>query len=92
MSDSLTYFAHPTAVIDEGCSIGDGSKIWHFSHLMELAEIGKNCNIGQNVFIANNVDDGTPASMGGFDAAVTIPNIGITFATGTAMKAELEAA
>ncbi|MGS0498530.1 S8 family serine peptidase [Pseudoalteromonas mariniglutinosa] len=44
------------------------------------------------VFIANNVDDGTPASMGGFDAAVTIPNIGITFATGTAMKAELEAA
>jgi UDP-2-acetamido-3-amino-2,3-dideoxy-glucuronate N-acetyltransferase len=55
MSDSLTYFAHPTAVIDEGCSIGDGSKIWHFSHLMELAEIGKNCNIGQNVFIANNV-------------------------------------
>ena len=55
MSDSLTYFTHPTAVIDEGCSIGDGSKIWHFSHLMELVEIGKNCNIGQNVFIANNV-------------------------------------
>ena len=55
MSDSLTYFAHPTAVIDEGCSIGDGSKIWHFSHLMEKVEIGKNCNIGQNVFIANNV-------------------------------------
>ena len=55
MSDSLTYFTHPTAVIDEGCSIGDGSKIWHFSHLMEKAEIGKNCNIGQNVFIANNV-------------------------------------
>ena len=55
MSDSLTYFAHPTAVIDEGCSIGDGSKIWHFSHIMERAEIGKNCNIGQNVFIANNV-------------------------------------
>ena len=55
MSDSLTYFAHPTAVIDEGCSIGDGSKIWHFSDLMELAEIGKDCNIGQNVFIANNV-------------------------------------
>ena len=55
MSDSPTYFSHETAVIDEGCSIGDGSKIWHFSHLMELAEIGKNCNIGQNVFIANNV-------------------------------------
>ena len=55
MSDSLTYFTHSTAVIDEGCSIGDGSKIWHFSHLMEKAEIGENCNIGQNVFIANNV-------------------------------------
>ena len=55
MSDSLTYFTHPTAVIDKGCSIGNGSKIWHFSHLMEKAEIGKNCNIGQNVFIANNV-------------------------------------
>ena len=55
MSDSPTYFSHATAVIDEGCSIGDGSKIWHFSHLMERAEIGKNCNIGQNVFLANNV-------------------------------------
>ncbi|HJN64470.1 MAG: acyltransferase [Flavobacteriales bacterium] len=55
MSDSSTYFAHPTAVIDKGCTIGNGSKIWHFSHLMEKAEIGENCNIGQNVFIANNV-------------------------------------
>ena len=55
MSDLPTYFAHPTAVIDEGCSIGGGSKIWHFSHLMERVEIGKNCIIGQNVFIANNV-------------------------------------
>ncbi len=55
MSDSSTYFVHPTAVIDNGCTIGNGSKIWHFSHLMEKAEIGENCNIGQNVFIANNV-------------------------------------
>ena len=55
MSDFPTYFAHPTAVIDNGCSIGNDSKIWHFSHLMEKAEIGENCNIGQNVFIANNV-------------------------------------
>ena len=55
MSDFPTYFAHPTAVIDNGCSIGNDSKIWHFSHLMEKAEIGVNCNIGQNVFIANNV-------------------------------------
>ena len=55
MSDFPTYFAHPTAVIDNGCSIGNDSKIWHFSHLMGKAEIGENCNIGQNVFIANNV-------------------------------------
>ena len=55
MSNSTTYFAHQTAVIDDGCSIGNGSRIWHFSHLMEKARIGKNCNIGQNVFIANDV-------------------------------------
>jgi UDP-2-acetamido-3-amino-2,3-dideoxy-glucuronate N-acetyltransferase len=55
MSNFSTYFVHPTAVIDKGCTIGNGSKIWHFSHLMEKAEIGENCNIGQNVFIANNV-------------------------------------
>ena len=55
MSDSNTYFSHPTAVIDDGCTIGNGTKIWHFSHLMERAEVGKNCIIGQNVFIANNV-------------------------------------
>ncbi len=55
MSNSTTYFSHETAIIDEGCIIGNGSKIWHFSHLMDGAKIGKNCNIGQNVFIANNV-------------------------------------
>ena len=55
MSNSTTYFSHETAIIDKGCIIGNGSKIWHFSHLMEGAKIGKNCNIGQNVFIANNV-------------------------------------
>ena len=55
MSNFSTYFVHPTAVIDKGCTIGNGSKIWHFSHLIEKAEIGENCNIGQNVFIANNV-------------------------------------
>ena len=55
MSNSTTYFSHQTAVIDDGCSIGNGSKIWHFSHLMEKARIGENCNIGQNVFIANDV-------------------------------------
>mgnify|MGYP005832466205 FL=1 len=45
------YFAHPTAVIDEPVEIGEGTKIWHFSHIASGARIGKNCNIGQNVFI-----------------------------------------
>lgn len=51
----MDYFVHVTAVVDEGCTIGVGSKIWHFSHLMPEAILGKNCNIGQNVFIANQV-------------------------------------
>lgn len=49
------YFAHETAIIDQACEIGDGTKIWHFSHLMSGCKIGKNCNIGQNVFIASEV-------------------------------------
>jgi len=49
------YFAHPTAVIDEGCKIGKGTKIWHFSHIMAGAEIGENCNIGQNVVVSPGV-------------------------------------
>jgi len=49
------YFAHPTAVIDNGCQIGEGTKIWHFSHLMSGCIIGKNCNIGQNVVISPRV-------------------------------------
>lgn len=51
----MNYFAHPSAVIDEPCQIGDGTKIWHFTHLMQHCVIGKNCNIGQNVFIAPGV-------------------------------------
>ena len=50
-----TFFAHPTAVIDDGCTIGSGTKVWHFSHIMPGAVLGDNCNIGQNVFIAMNV-------------------------------------
>src|SRR5574337_976762 len=50
-----TFFAHPTAVIEEGCEIGKGSKIWHFSHLMGGCKIGEGCNIGQNVFVGSNV-------------------------------------
>ena len=49
------YFAHSTAVIDEGCQIGKGTKIWHFSHLMAGCVIGNNCNIGQNVVISPGV-------------------------------------
>jgi UDP-2-acetamido-3-amino-2,3-dideoxy-glucuronate N-acetyltransferase len=49
------YFAHETAVIDEGTKIGKGTKIWHFSHIMTGSEIGENCNIGQNVVISPGV-------------------------------------
>jgi UDP-2-acetamido-3-amino-2,3-dideoxy-glucuronate N-acetyltransferase len=56
IEDSETaYFAHETAVIDAGCEIGEGSKIWHFSHIMPGAKLGKNCNIGQNVVISPDV-------------------------------------
>ena len=50
MSES-TYFAHATACVDDGVSIGDDTKIWHFSHIMKGTSLGKNCNIGQNVVI-----------------------------------------
>lgn len=49
------YFSHATAVIDEGCEIGAGTKIWHFSHIMPGCRIGENCNIGQNVVISPEV-------------------------------------
>lgn len=49
------FFAHPTAVIDSGAEIGDGTKIWHFSHIMPGCKIGENCNIGQNVVISPDV-------------------------------------
>jgi len=49
------YFAHETAVIDEGCTIGDGTKIWHFSHIMPNCVIGQKCNIGQNVVVSPEV-------------------------------------
>ena len=49
------FFAHPTAIIDEGSDIGEGTKIWHFSHIMSGCKIGQNCNIGQNVVISPKV-------------------------------------
>jgi UDP-2-acetamido-3-amino-2,3-dideoxy-glucuronate N-acetyltransferase len=51
----MSYFAHETAVIDKGCEIGDGTKIWHFSHIMPNCKIGQNCNIGQNVVVSPEV-------------------------------------
>lgn len=52
---SIEYFAHPSAVIDEGCTIGQGVKIWHFSHIMPGCVIGEGCNIGQNVVVSPQV-------------------------------------
>jgi UDP-2-acetamido-3-amino-2,3-dideoxy-glucuronate N-acetyltransferase len=47
------YFVHPTAIVDEPVEIGEGTKIWHFTHIMSGARIGRDCNIGQNVFVGS---------------------------------------
>jgi UDP-2-acetamido-3-amino-2,3-dideoxy-glucuronate N-acetyltransferase len=54
MSDSISLKIHPSAVVDDGSSIGEGTAIWHFSHICSGAVIGKNCSIGQNVLVADN--------------------------------------
>lgn len=51
----MKYTMHPSAIIDEGAKIGDGSRIWHFVHICAGANIGNNCSFGQNVFIGNDV-------------------------------------
>lgn len=51
----MNFYAHPTAVIDEGCEIGNNTKVWHFSHIMPGCKIGDGCNIGQNVVISPEV-------------------------------------
>ncbi|SNR14883.1 acyltransferase [Tenacibaculum jejuense] len=51
----LNYFAHHTAIIDQGAKIGNGTKIWHFSHIMPNSQIGEECNLGQNVVVSPNV-------------------------------------
>ena len=51
----MGYFAHESAIVDEGCTIGEGTKIWHFSHIMPDSILGKKCNIGQNVVISPGV-------------------------------------
>jgi len=53
-----SYFAHETAVIDAGCQIGEGTKIWHFTHIMSNCSIGNHCSIGQNVVISPEVKIG----------------------------------
>jgi len=55
MNSTQSYFADQSAIIDNGCTIGDGTKIWHFSHIMSGAMVGKDCNIGQNVVISPDV-------------------------------------
>ena len=54
-SPEADFFAHPTAVLDDGAQVGAGSKIWHFCHLMPGCVLGPACNLGQNVFVANQV-------------------------------------
>lgn len=54
-TENKDYFAHPSAIIDEGCEIGKGTKIWHFTHIMSHCKIGENCNFGQNVVVSPDV-------------------------------------
>lgn len=51
----MEYFAHETAVVDNNCKIGKGTKIWHFSHIMSNSKIGENCNLGQNIVVSPHV-------------------------------------
>ncbi|MFT4525159.1 MAG: UDP-2-acetamido-3-amino-2,3-dideoxy-glucuronate N-acetyltransferase [Bacteroidia bacterium] len=51
----MGYFSHETAIVDEGCQIGEGTKIWHFTHVMPNCTLGENCNLGQNVVISPDV-------------------------------------
>ncbi len=55
MTADMKFFVHPTAVVDQGCEIGNGTKIWHFCHIMPGCKIGENCNIGQNVVVSPEV-------------------------------------
>lgn len=56
--NEINYFVHPTAIVDEPCQIGAGTKIWHFSHVMKDSVLGERCILGQNVFVANGVTVG----------------------------------
>lgn len=58
MPDERRYFVHESSYIDDPCEIGQGTKVWHFSHVMANSKIGENCNIGQNVVISPDVEIG----------------------------------
>ena len=58
VNEKKNYYVHPTAIVDEGAEIGEGTKIWHYSHICSGAKIGSNCNIGQNVFVAGGAEIG----------------------------------
>ncbi len=60
---STRYTAHPTATIDPGCTIGEGTHVWHYSHVMPGARIGRGCSLGQNVFVARDVVIGDRAKI-----------------------------
>ena len=59
MEEQKSYFVHPSACVDDGASIGAGTKIWHYSHISAGASIGEGCNLGQNVFVAPGVTIGS---------------------------------
>src|SRR5207249_4520238 len=61
--EKCNYFVHESSYVDEPCSIGAGTKIWHFSHVMKNSSIGSNCNIGQNVVISSDVAIGDNAKI-----------------------------
>ena len=58
MATNCDYFIHPSAVVDEGCEIGAGTRVWHFSHLMAACRIGCNCILGQNVYVDGDAEIG----------------------------------
>ncbi len=55
MSEASSYFVHPSAIVDEGATIGEGTKVWHFCHIMPGATIGRRCSFGQNCYVGNRV-------------------------------------
>ena len=59
----MSHYVHPTAVVDEGAEIGDGTRVWHFCHVSSGARIGSKCSLGQNVFVAKGVRIGSSVKV-----------------------------